>query len=37
MATVACVNKMCIHWRTALSKIWKLPYGSHIDLIPLIN
>ena len=30
------VNKMCIQWRNALRKIWKLPYGSHRDLIPLI-
>ena len=23
------VNKMCIQWRNALCKVWKLPYGSH--------
>ena len=27
---------MCIQWRNALGKVWKLPYGSHIDLIPII-
>ena len=30
------VNKMCIQWRNSLRKVWKLPYGSHRDLIPLI-
>ena len=30
------VNKMCIQWHNALRKVWKLPYGSHRDLIPLI-
>ena len=30
------VNKMCIQWRNALSKIWKLPYGLHRYLIPFI-
>ena len=30
------VNKMCIQWCNALRKVWKLPYGSHRDLIPLI-
>ena len=29
------VNKMCIQWRNTLRKAWKLPYGSHRDLIPL--
>ena len=27
---------MCIQWCNALRKVWKLPYGSHRDLIPLI-
>ena len=27
---------MCIQWRDALHKTWKLPNGSHTDLIPLI-
>ena len=31
------VNKMCIQWRNALSKIWKLPNGSLRDLIPIIT
>ena len=30
------VNKMCIQWRNALLKVWKLPYASHRDLVPLI-
>ena len=30
------VNKMCIQWRNALRKVWKLPYGSHRDFITLI-
>ena len=30
------VNKMCIEWRNSLRKVWKLPYCSHRDLIPLI-
>ena len=29
------VNKMSIQWRNALRKVWKLPYGSHTDLVPL--
>ena len=30
------VNTMCIQWRNALHKVWTLPYGSNINLIPLI-
>ena len=30
------INKMCIQWRNALRKVWKLPYASHRDLVPLI-
>ena len=30
------VNKMCTQWRNALRKVWKLPCGSHRDVIPLI-
>ena len=30
------VNKMCIQWLNDLHKVWKLPYGSYRDLIPLI-
>ena len=30
------VNKMCIQWRNALRKVWKLPYGSHGVLISLL-
>ena len=26
---------MCIQWHNVLCKVWKLPYGSHRDLIPL--
>ena len=27
------VNKVCIQWRNALRKVWKLPYGSHKNTI----
>ena len=27
---------MCVQWCDDLHKVWKLPYGSHRDLIPLI-
>ena len=30
------VSKMCTQWRNALGKVWKLPYASHRDLVPLI-
>ena len=31
------VNNMFIQWRNALRKVWKLPYDSHRDVIPLIT
>ena len=30
------VNSICAKWRTALRRIWHLPYATHCALVPLI-
>ena len=31
------IERFCISWRNAITKLWKIPYRTHNDLVYLIN
>ena len=29
-------RKICVNWRNALRRIWRIPYNTHCDMLPLL-
>ena len=31
-----CINNVCVTWRKGLRRVWRLPYNTHNELLPVL-